>query len=125
VSDSHSIEKPGLREILTDALRYWEWRRLFYNLILAGVVLLEFARHWPDSKAALEFNALLTVFLLAVLANVAYCAAYLAELLIQLSEFRELWRRRRFALWLLGVAFAAVLSWFFAGGMFAPRPPLP
>lgn len=32
--------KPGIREILTDALRFWEWRRLFYNLVPAAVVLL-------------------------------------------------------------------------------------
>ena len=110
--------KPGVREILTDAIRFWEWRRLFYNLALAAVVLLDFSRHFPLSKRALEFHALLTLFLLAVLANAAYCAAYLVELLVQFSEFREPWRRYRVALWLIGTAFAAVLAHFFAIGMF-------
>ena len=110
--------KPGIREILTDALRFWEWRRMFYNLVLGAIVLLEFARLFPVSKHALQFNALLTLFLLAVLANAAYCAAYLVELLVQFSEFRERWRRWRFALWLLGTVFAAVLAHFFASGMF-------
>ena len=110
--------KPGIREILTDALRFWEWRRLFYNLVLAAVVLLEFARLLPLSKHALQFNECLTLFLLAVLANAAYCAAYLVELLVQFSEFREPWRRYRIAVWLLGTVFAAVLTHFFATGMF-------
>ena len=110
--------KPGIREILTDALRFWEWRRLFYNLVLAAVVLLEFARLLPGSKAALQFDTGLTLFLLAVLANAAYCAAYLVELLVQFSEYREPWRRRRIAVWLIGTLFAAVLTHFFSTGIF-------
>ena len=115
---STGSDKPGIREILTDALRFWEWRRLFYNLVLAGVVLLEFARQWPFSQSVLHVQPLLVLFLLAVLANAAYCAAYLVELLVQFSEFREAWRRWRTALWLLGTAFAAVLAWFFTNGGF-------
>jgi hypothetical protein len=110
--------KPGIREFLTDALRFWEWRRLFYNLALAAVVLLDFARMFPVARRALDVHAVLMLFVLAVLANAAYCAAYLVELLVQHSEFREPWRRWRFALWLLGTTFAAVLAHFFAIGMF-------
>ena len=118
MNDGKSTDKPGIREILTDALRFWEWRRLFYNLVLAAVVLVEFARLWPRSKDALQFDSCLTFFLLAVLANAAYCAAYLVELLVQFSEFREPWRRYRLTVWLTGTIFAAVLTHFFAGGMF-------
>lgn len=110
--------KSGIREILTDALRFWEWCRLFYNLILAAIVLLEFARLLPNSKDALQFNGLLMLFVMAVLANAAYCAAYLVELLVQHSEYREAWRRYRFLVWLLGTVFAAVLTHFFSVGMF-------
>ena len=119
MSDEKPTGRPGIREILTDALRFWEWRRLFYNLILAAVVLVEFARFWPASKNVLQFDSCLTLFLLAVLANVAYCAAYLVELLVQFSEFRAQWRRYRIAVWLTGTVFAAVLTHFFAGGTFA------
>jgi len=121
---STGTEKPGIREILTDALRFWEWRRLFYNLILAGVVLFEFALQWPGSKIALQVQPLLALFLLAVLANAAYCAAYLVELLVQFSEFREAWRRWRAALWLVGTAFAATLAWFFTHETFVPILPI-
>ncbi len=118
MSEITTSSKPGIREILSDALRFWEWRRLFYNLVLAAVVLLEFARRWPASAKALNLDLALHAFMLAVLANVAYCAAYLVEALVQFSDFREPWRRYRFALWLLGTAFAAVLAYFFMLGMF-------
>jgi hypothetical protein len=45
-----------------------------------------------------------------VLANVCYCAAYLVDLPLQYSSFRAAWRRRRFALWLAGMLFAALLA---------------
>jgi hypothetical protein len=112
-------EPASFRGILTDALRYWEWRRLFYNLALAAIVLLEFARHMPGAREALNLQTCLTLFLLAVLANVAYCAAYPVELLVQFSEFRDPWRKYRLAIWLLGTLFAGVLTHFFAMGIFA------
>jgi hypothetical protein len=121
---STGTDKPGIREILTDALRFWEWRRLFYNLILVGVVLFEFARQWPGSKVALQVQPLLALFLLAVLANAAYCAAYLVELLVQFSEFCDAWRRWRTGLWLVGTAFAATLAWFFTHGALTPVFPI-
>jgi hypothetical protein len=117
---SDTSNKPGIREILTDALRFWEWRRLFYNLALAAVVLFKFARAWPASKAILTFDGVLGLFLLAVLANVAYCAAYLVELLVQFSEFREPWRKWRAILWIVGTVFALILAHFFTTGMFDP-----
>jgi len=98
VSDGTLNGKPGIREIFTDALRFWEWRRPFYNLALAAVVITEFTRKWPLSKLSLSFGIVLHIFILAVLANVAYCAAYLVEIFVQFSDFREPWRRYRFAL---------------------------
>ena len=111
-------DKPGIREILTDALRFLEWRRLFYNLVLAAVVLLKFAYLWPASTVVLRFDGLLGMFIFAILANVSYCAAYLIEVLVQFSEFRDPWRRWRFVLWILGTAFAAVLAHFLTDGLF-------
>jgi len=111
---------PHLREFATDALRYWEIRRPIYNLILAAIVLAHFAVAWPRSKSSLTGDGVLGLFLLVVLANVAYSAVYVADIFVQLSGFRESrvsWRR-----WLLGVgfAFAAVLTHFFSSGMFSP-----
>jgi len=64
---------PAFRDILGNAIRYWERRRILYNAVLLIVVLLCFIAAWPASKQALHFDSLLTLFILAVLANVAYC----------------------------------------------------
>jgi hypothetical protein len=114
------MESSALREYATDAIRYWEPRRIVYNLVLAGVVAIYFIAGLPASRHLLTVDFLFSLFLLAVLANVAYCAAYLADLFAQVSGFRELWQRFRWVLFLLGLAFAAVITRFFAVGMF-PR----
>ena len=107
-----------LRELITDALRYWELRRLFYNALLALIVLAHFAVSWPASRSSVGFDEILGLFLMAVLANVAYSAVYLADLFIQLSGFRASRTRWRWVLLGVGFTFAAVLTHFFAGGMF-------
>jgi drug/metabolite transporter (DMT)-like permease len=108
-----------LREITTDALRYWEVRRILYNALLAAIVVAHFVAAWPASKAVLTGDTRLLVFLLAVMANVAYCAAYIADVFIQLSGFRAQRRRWRLALLVVGCAFAAVLTHFMSMGLFA------
>lgn len=83
------------REILSDAIRYWEQRRIAYNLILTAVVVIWIVSTWPHFRVALTWSSLLALVVLAMLANVSYCAAYLADIPMQFSCFRELWRRRR------------------------------
>jgi hypothetical protein len=64
-------------------------------------------------------NLFLLLFVLAVLANVAYCAAYIVDVLAQASGFREQWLKLRWTIYLLGIAFAAVLTRFWALGLFS------
>jgi hypothetical protein len=61
------------------------------------------------------------VFLLAVVANIAYCAAYLADIFVQVSGFREIWQRSRWVLFVIRTVFAAVVTRFVAMGMFHPN----
>ena len=110
----------NLRDIATDALRYWEPRRIAYNLFLAAVVLYYFAAGWPASMRVLSFDGVLWLFILAVLANVAYCAAYLADLFLQFSHYRPQRGRWRVLIAVVGFTFAAVLTRFFALAMFFP-----
>ena len=110
---------PRLAELVSDALRYWELRRILYNLVLGLVVIAHFAYAWPASRSLLEPGSLLGLFILAVFANVAYCAAYVADLFVQLSGLREVWLRWRWGLFAVGLAFAAVLTHFFSLGMFS------
>jgi hypothetical protein len=90
-----NLETATIREWATDAIRYWEPRRILYNLVLAAIVLAYFVMGLPTTKGFLTVNFLLMLFLLAVLANVAYCAAYAVDIFAQISGFREVWQRVR------------------------------
>jgi hypothetical protein len=109
-----------LREYFTDAIRFWEPRRLIYDLVLAGIVIAYFVAQYPASKSALSIDFTLGLFLLAVVANIAYCAAYLADIFVQASGFRDVWQRARWVLFGIGTGFAAIITRFIAMGMFRP-----
>ena len=103
---------------VANGLRYWEPRRLAYNAVLALVVLGHAWWAWPASRDALSFDLVLGIFLLAVLANVCYCAAYLPDVFVQFAGLQEAWRVGRAILLVIGTAFAATLAHFVAQGMF-------
>jgi hypothetical protein len=111
-----------LHEIASSAIRYWEPRRLLYNLMLGMIVVGYWNANWPKSREAVTFDGVLRMFLLAVLANVCYCAAYPVDVFAQFSDLRPLWLRWRWLVLAVGLAFAAILTRFFAmeffvGGM--------
>ena len=108
----------SIRESITESIKYWEPRRIVYNAVLTIIVLIYFFLGLPESKETLNINFLLWIFMLAVLANVAYCAAYLPDLFAQMSGVRDLWFQYRWILFVVGVAFAAVITRFFAMAMF-------
>lgn len=110
----------SLREAASDAVRFWEPRRIIYNLLLAVVVIGYFVRGLPSSRSQISLDFLLFLFLLAVLANVAYCAAYVVDVFAQATELRGLWLKYRWILFAVGVSFAAVITRFFAVGFFLP-----
>ena len=114
------MDAPAFRESINDAIRFWELRRLAYNALLAVIVLFYFLRAYPASKAVLTLDSILGLFLLAVLANVAYCAAYLADAFAQWSSYRDHWRQYRWILFAVGMLFAGILTRFVAIGMFSP-----
>lgn len=115
---SEAAVKAPTREIATDLLRYWEPRRLVYNAALVVVCVVQFVTYLPGSRAAFTWDAALVGFLLAVVANVLYCAAYLADGFVQYTPFRTVWLRIRWLLFALGVAFATVLTHFIAKAYF-------
>ena len=110
---------PAWREVATDALLYWEPRRILYNVVLALVVVGHFLAALPGARTRLSWDTLFVLFLLAVLANVCYSAAYLADLFVQLSGFRIAWTRWRWGLLLVGTAFASIVAHYCAEGIFA------
>jgi hypothetical protein len=89
------METPAFRNFRSDALGYWEPRRLAYNGLLGVIVVFYFFRAYPASKAILTLDSFLGLFLLAELVNLGYCAAYVADLFAQVATYRDLWRRYR------------------------------
>ena len=98
------------RESLTDAIRFWEPRRLAYNLVLTMAVVVWFAATWPHFRVAMTLSSFLLFSVLALIANACYCAAYFVDIPLQRSSLRLVWRRRRWGLWLAGTLFALVLA---------------
>jgi hypothetical protein len=98
------------RSLVHDAVGYWERRRLAYNLVLGAVVLGWLVFSWPHFRAALTLQSLPPLLLLAILANACYSVAYPLDFALQRSRWRDRWRRWRWAVWLAGTLFAAVLA---------------
>ena len=108
------METVTIRDMATDALRYWEPRRLVYNALLAGIVVACALVNATGASKFLDINNLLFLFVLAVLANVAYCAAYVVDLFLQFSHFRDQRWRWRLVIAAVGFTFAGILTYFFA-----------
>jgi hypothetical protein len=109
-----------VREAVSDAIGYWEPRRIAYNGVLALIVLAYFAVNWPHSQTVVSFEGVLIVFVLAVLANICYCAAYLGDVFVQMSGFRDAWQKWRWVLFIIGTTFAAIITRWFAITFFRP-----
>jgi hypothetical protein len=93
-----------------NAARYWEPRRIAYNLVLTAIAVAFLILTWPHFRPALTLQTLPPLLALAAMANVCYSAAYLADFLLQFFPFRSPWQRRRWSLWLAGTVFAVLLE---------------
>jgi hypothetical protein len=89
-----------------EAVRFWERGRFLYNAILTAVVLLWIVLSWPHFRPSLTLGSLVAMLVLALIANLCYTAAYLADILIQTAIPSALWRRSRQFVFLLGMLFA-------------------
>jgi len=101
---------------VADALRYWEPRRVLYNAILTTTAVLWVVFTWPHFRPIQLMGvppgdthpALLILIILAFLANVCYCAAYIVDIPLQLTFVA--WRKYRWALLLIGTLFALLVE---------------
>jgi hypothetical protein len=112
-TESQSLGKSpagGMRRWLSEAARFWERWRLIYNLVLAAFVVGWIVRTWPHFRHAMTLENLGRLMILALLANVCYCAAYLMDILIQQSGAESSWRLQRTALWVVGMLLAILLE---------------
>jgi hypothetical protein len=108
------VEKPEIREILTEALAYWERKRILYNVALALVAVTGHLTSTAPWKPSVGFDLFLGLFFLAVIANVLYCAAYLPDVVIHISDFRDRRHVIRTLLFTIGTLFAAGIAFSIA-----------
>lgn len=101
---------PGFGANFRDAVKFWEWRRVVYNLLLAVVVIAWLAGTWPHFRPAFTLANAGRLFILAFLANVCYSAAYFADVVLQGISAGVARQRLRSAVWILGTVFAIVFT---------------
>ncbi|HEV2223718.1 MAG TPA: hypothetical protein VGR84_12015 [Candidatus Acidoferrales bacterium] len=112
------MDEKNWRTAATNAIRYWEPRRIVYNVVLATITVAYFVAYYPGSRAAISLDEGLIIFLLAVLANVAYSSAYIADVFFQLSDYHQLWQKYRWVLFVIGTVFAGIITRVFSIGFF-------
>jgi len=104
------------KQSVANALRYWEARRVVYNAVLLTVLAAWVILTWPHFRSVRLMGippgethpALLILTILAFLANVCYCAAYLVDIPLQLTF--ATWRKYRWVLLLTGLFFAILVE---------------
>jgi hypothetical protein len=99
-----------MRHAFSDAVRYWELRRLGYNIALAALVGVWVEATWPHFRPVLTMGSLGKLVVLAALANVCYSAVYVIEIAVRESEVEPRWLQWRWVLWLTGTVFALVVA---------------
>lgn len=110
----------NLREIITDSIKYWEPRRLIYNGVL-GLIVIYYAIPVLIKQRDFDYlGGVLGLFVLAIIANVLYSTAYIADVFIQMSDFREIWHKCRWILLSVGITLAGVFTWILSRGIFEP-----
>jgi len=93
-------------------VRYWEVRRIPYNLVLAVITVGWVVLTWPHFRPVMDLRHGGQLLVLAAAANICYCTAYPVDLLLQQTPWAEAWRRRRGLLWGAGMALAAVFAFY-------------
>jgi hypothetical protein len=122
MQNTQTASNPG-SPVLLATLRFWEPRRLLYNSALTVVVLLWVIATWPHFRPAFTASALVAMLMLALLANVCYCAAYLADGAIQSLLPEASWGRYRWAVLILGTLLALVFENYWIADEIYPSVP--
>jgi hypothetical protein len=97
-----------MKNIITESIRYWEPRRLAYNAALV-LVVLGITLYHHASLSTLTWQPVAGLMLMAVIANVLYCAAYVADIFVQMSDYQQAWKRYRWIVLAAGTFLAIAI----------------
>jgi len=95
---------------LRDPVRYWELRRIVYNLILSAAAIAWVALTWPHFRPAFTWRTIPPLAFLVAMANLCYCAVYGAELTVRALSPAGTWRHWRLAIFIAGTLLALLLE---------------
>ena len=98
----------NMKNIFLECVWYWELRRLGYNAVLTMVVLAMWLYHHP-SLSTFKWQTAEGLLLIAFVANVLYCAAYLADIFVKMSKYQRVWKEGRRAIFAVGTILAAAI----------------
>lgn len=108
--------KPALRESVHAAFRYWEPKRLLYNLILAAFTIVisfqEIAEVVYFDPSIQVLGLLMVMVSFCLIAHVCYSVVYVPDVILQRTPFSELWQRYRWMLFTGGTLFACICAAF-------------
>lgn len=97
-------------QIMTDAVFYWERKRIVYNLILAILALACWGQDIFGGGLQHMVGGLIVLLVFAMIANFLFSLAYAVDIAFQVTPLRERWRRVRWMLFLSGTAIASTLA---------------
>jgi hypothetical protein len=98
-----------LPKSVREALQFWEPRRLVYNMLLTVVLVAWLVGTWPHFRVLTPFN-LFQLAILALLANLMYSIAYVAEVVLRPLGQRAALPRLRSAFWVFGTVLAILFE---------------
>lgn len=98
------------RSVFSDAIRFWERMRVFYNAGLLLIVVATFLYYSPQSSEYVDLALLKMMFILAVVANFFYSFAYIADVFFRASDFSVTWERAKWGVFVIGFTFASIIT---------------
>ena len=110
LANSGTAPSHPLRDGFLEAVRFWEPRRLFYNLLLLAVTVTWVLATWPHFRPAMNLTAAFQISVLGLLANVFYSVAYLVEFTLQGVSSGKVRQSLRWTVWVIGTILAFVLA---------------
>lgn len=98
------------KSLFTNAVSYWERKRIIYNGVLALLVLVCWGADILSGGPRQWLGAAIVLLMFAGVANALYCFAYPVDLAFQMTPLKGSWKRFRWLLFAAGVILASILA---------------
>ncbi|MDG1896859.1 MAG: hypothetical protein P8J37_18290 [Fuerstiella sp.] len=100
----------NIQSHVSEAISYWERKRIVYNIVLACLVLTCWGEDMLLGGPAQSLGNGIVLLTLAGIANVLYCFAYPVDFAFQITPLKAVWQRHRLMLFTSGLLLASALA---------------